>query len=75
MNEATPGRLAGPSSALSLLLVAVALVIGLGAAPDAFAQDPPAGVLIEGGEELALVLSPATRQALMAEEPSLGGNE
>lgn len=38
-------------------------------------QSPPPGEPIRGGEELALVLSPSTRNALLAEEPSLGSTE
>ncbi len=38
-------------------------------------QEPPAGTPLEDGTQISLVLSPATRQSLMAEEPSLGGSE
>lgn len=38
-------------------------------------QSPEPGALIEGGEQLALVLSPSNPHSLMAAEPSLGGAE
>lgn len=38
-------------------------------------QEPAAGTPLEEQPQVSLVLSPATRQSLMAEEPSLGGAE